>query len=129
MLKKIGTSVILWLHTLGALIYFIAVSKRLDPNRSNYNSNNWSTYYFTVTLLPLLLMCLLFAFTRERERSIHDRQFLLVEAIFCFSLILTVNLNNLKIISHTYGLIISMFGIIIATIIIVISMIRHGHFK
>ena len=58
-----------------------------------------------------------------------DERFLLVGAIFMGILNIAVIAQKYNLIAHTYGYQISVLGVILITLMIVISAYRHGFYK
>lgn len=100
-----------------------------DPKKIYWNNYLWTVFYDTAIMLPFILLCAVFAFTREKERSMFDAQFLIIGGIFMLILNIAVVMQAYDIIGHTYGYQISVLGIIILTFIIVVSAYRHEFYK
>lgn len=127
MVKKLGVSFILILHLTGMLVYFWRMSH--DPGHIYWHEYGWTVFYDSSLMVPLMLLCFLFATTRQEERCVFDNNFLLINGIFTLLLNIAVIAQKYNLIQHTYGLQVTIFGIIVTTIMIIITSVRHGYIK
>ncbi len=133
MVKKYGVTSILILHLTGMFIYFWRMSHDIIndkyPKGYYYIMPGWATFYFTALMLPHMLLCFLFASSRQSERCIFDNNFLLIDALFTLSINIAIFMQMYNLIEHTYGLQITILGIIATTAMIAFSASRHGFYK
>lgn len=127
MIKKLGISVILMLECFGLLIYFLRMSH--DPSGVYWHQYGWTILYDASIMLPLALLSLLFAFSEQKERCIFDKYFLIIIGMLTFTINIAVIAQYYNLIAHTYGLQISIVGIIVATFMISLSAYRHGYYS
>lgn len=127
MIKKLAIPAILELQWTCLGLYFWRMSH--DPKRVYWNNYIWTVFYDSSIMLPFILLSLVFALTREKERSIFDAQFLIIGAVFMAILNIAVIMQGYNLIAHTYGYQISILAIILLTFIIIISAYRHGFYK
>lgn len=125
MISRFGISFIVLLHTLGTLIYFLRMSN--DPTGKYWHDYSWTVFFDTVMVLPMCLISFLFAFMKQR--SMFDKELLIVEGIFTILLASAFNLQNFGYISHTYGLQLAIAGIIATTIFIMINGYKGGYYN
>lgn len=108
------------------LVYFWRMSH--DPAHIYWMQYGWTVFFDCGLLVPFMMLCLTIVFTREKERSFFDKQFLFLDAVFTGSLIIGIVLQYFNLIQHTYGYQICIAGIILATILITISALKHGYY-
>jgi len=126
MIKKFGVSFILIGYLFSMLIYFWRMSHD-TPELTYWNSYGWTVFYDSSLMIPLMLLSFLFARTRQEERCTFDNNFLIIIGFFTLILNIAVIAQKYSLIKHTYGLQLTIVGIIVATIMIVISATRHGY--
>jgi len=127
-MKKLAVSSIMAMQWVCLLVYFWRMSND-TPTQTYWNNYHWTVFYDSSLMMPLTLFCLVFALTGEFERSIFDKQFLTINAIFTFGLNVAVIMQGYNIIEHTYGFQVAIVAMIITTIFIITSAARHGYFK
>lgn len=127
MIKKLATPIILELQWACLGLYFWRMSH--DPKQIYWNNYQWTVFYDTSIMLPFILLSAVFAFTREKERSIFDTQFLIIGSVFMLILNIAIIMQGYGLINHTYGYQIAIIAIILLTFIIIISAYRHEFYK
>jgi len=98
-----------------------------DPTGEHYASEWWCTYYFASERFFLAAFILLFIFIEKKTWL--DVQFLIIEATYNIWLGLAYILNYNKVLERTYNTKLMLTGVVITTLMILISGYRHGLFK
>lgn len=127
MIKRVGISIILVIECLGMLIYFWRMSH--DPLHIYWVQYGWTVFYDTSMMLPLSLLALLLAITDEKDRCIFDKYFLITIGLYTFTINMAVIAQYYNLIARTHGLQISTGGLIVATVLIVITAYKHGYYE
>jgi hypothetical protein len=126
-MKKVGTPFILMLECSGMLLYFWRMAH--DPDGTYWHNYGWTVLYDSAMMLPLCLLSLLFSVSTAEERGAFDKYFLFIIVLFTFTINMAVVAQYYNLIAHTYGLQVSIVGIIVATVMVLTSIFRHGTFK
>lgn len=98
-----------------------------DPNGVYWKDYGWTVYYNStqnLTILGYLLAFIKFGYPTSTEAN-----FIKVDIIFTFTLIIATIMQYKNVLEHTYGYQISIVCMIIATTMIAISFFRHGLHK
>lgn len=127
MIKKLSIPFVLILECSGMLIYFLRMSH--DPDKVYWNNYGWTIFYDTSLMLPLCLLSVILAKTNKKDRGIFDEYFLYIIGLFNFILNMAVIAQHYDFIAHTYGLQLSIIGILSTTVIIVRTAFKYGYYK
>lgn len=98
-----------------------------DPKGIYWHDYSWTVFFDTVMVIPTCLISFLFAFTKQR--SMFDKELLIVEGVFTLLLILAFNLQNFGYIEHTYGLELAIAGIVVTTFFIMTNGYKGGYYN
>ena len=119
---KLIAPTILLLHWIGLFTYFTVI--KYYPECSQ--QYGWSVFYFSVNNLTIINYCLMFIYCPKCRIA---NQFVLIDIIFTLVLAFTTILHYKHMIKYTYGFQLAVLGMIITTILIVISGIRYGYYR